>query len=293
MTQFSTIGRPRKIIEGRAKVTGATRYATDLTMPGMLHARLVTSPYAHATINHIDIETAMDAPGVVAVLTAADMPDLPPHNRARLLLARGRAMFVGQPVALVLAETEAAAQDGSELVIVDYDPHPAAITIDEALAESAPLVWPDGPPGDSEEAAAHGAEVTDAARNGQKPSNVVDQMEMGRGDVDAGFAAADVIVEKTITTPRAPQNYLEPHATLVQIDPFTGGAKVWTSTQAPFVVREQVAAALQIPESDVEVVATPVGGAFGAKFLLYQPLVALAAEAAGRPVRLVLNRLEE
>jgi len=294
MTAYKTIGRPQPLKDGKEKVSGELRYATDVKMPGMLYGRLVTSPYAHARVLGIDREAALDVSGVVRVLTAADLPHIPPSKRQHLLLARDRVIFNGHPVALVLAESEGAAADGAQAVSVDYDPLPAAATVEQALAEDAPLVWPEGVPSGSEEGGAHGADVgADEEEENAPPTNVSGERSFERGDVAAGFAAADVIVERTFTTPGVHQSYLEPHATLVQPDPVHGGATVWTSTQAPFYVREEVAGVLGVPESDVRVVPTPVGGAFGGKFVLYEPLVALAARITGRPVRLILTRLEE
>ena len=294
MTDFKTIGRPQPLKDGKEKASGELRYATDITLPGMLYARFVTSPYAHARVEEIDAREALDVPGVVRVLTAADLPDIPPSKRQFLLLARDRVIFNGHPVALVLAESEEAAADGAQAVIVDYEPLPAAATIEQALVDDAPLVWPDGVPSGSEEAAAHGADVgADGEEEDTTPTNVSGERSFTRGDTAAGFADADVIVERTFTTPGLHQSYLEPHATVVQPDPTHGGATVWTSTQAPFYIREEVAGVLGVPESDVRVVPTPVGGGFGGKFILYEPLVALAARLTGRPVRLVLTRLEE
>ena len=119
MPDYKSIGKPMKILDGHAKVTGAARYTADLDTPGLLHARLVTSLYAHANLRGIDAAAALDVPGVVAVLTAADLPDIKPTSRMKLLLARGRVMFAGQPIALVLGETEAAAGDGAAAVQVD------------------------------------------------------------------------------------------------------------------------------------------------------------------------------
>jgi CO/xanthine dehydrogenase Mo-binding subunit len=148
MTTFSAIGQRTPLLEGKAKVTGKMRYLSDLQVPGMLCARLVTSLHAHARIVSVDASRALAIPGVVAVLTAQDLPQFEPINRARLLLARDRVIFAGQPVALILAESEAAAQDALDGVLVEYERLPAAITIDEAMAEDAALVWPDGMPGE-------------------------------------------------------------------------------------------------------------------------------------------------
>src|SRR5262245_28402501 len=172
MTTFSAIGRPTPLVEGKAKVTGKMRYLSDLHVPGMLCARLVTSLHAHARILSIDASEALATPGVVAVLTAQDLPRAEPINRQLLLLAHERVLFVGQPVALIVAETEAAAQDALGGVMVQYEPLPAAITLDEALAADAPLVWPEGMPGESGEAAAHGADVGGADQPAKKLSNV-------------------------------------------------------------------------------------------------------------------------
>ena len=293
MKDFRAIGQPAILRDGRAKVTGALRYAPDIHLPGMLHARPVTSPYSHARIVTIDASDSLAVPGVVAVLTAGDLPDFPAENRRRLLLARGRVIFTGQPVALVLAENEEAAADGAELLYVDYEPLPAATTMDQALAEAAPLVWPQGLPGSSDEAGAHGADTGDDETGATRRSNISSERHFKRGDVQVGFAQADAVVERTFNTSMVHQSYLEPHATVVQPDPLSGGATVWTSTQAPFWAREEVAGVLSVPESDVRVVGTPVGGGFGGKFVLYEPLVALAAKQTRRPVRLVLTRMEE
>lgn len=295
MPEFKSLGRPTPLIDGRAKVLGLTRFAPDLRLPGQLHARLVTSLYAHAALEGVDAAAALQVPGVAAVLTARDLPEVVPASRSRLLLARGRVIFAGQPVALVLAESEAAAADGAAQVRVAYTPWPAAVTLDEALAEGAPLVWPEGVPGsESAVAGAHGADAGGGSSEAaSRPGNVCGDQTHARGDVAAGFAAADVIVERTFTTPMVHQSSLETHGVIAQPDPLTGGVTLWSSTQAPFGVRQEVAELLGVPETDVRVIATPVGGGFGGKFGLYEPLVALAARAVGRPVRLVLTRAEE
>lgn len=293
MTEFKTVGRPTPLIDGRAKVTGATHYASDLQLPGMLHARLVTSLHAHANLRGIEVEGALAVPGVVTVLTAKEMPDIAPSSRGHLLLARGRVIFAGQPLAVVLATSEAAAEDGAQQVVVDYEPLPAAITIDEALAENAPLVWPQGVPTGAGDAGAHGADIGSDAKSKRKASNVAGQESFVRGDVAAGFAEADVVIEGTFTTPMVHQSALETQSLVAEPNPLTGGITLWASTQAPFGARNEVANVLGIPESDVRVVGMAVGGGFGGKNGLYEPLVAAAARAVGRPVRLVLTRMEE
>ncbi len=279
MPPLMAVGKPTPLIDGRTRVTGALRYAADLHMADLLHARLVTSAFAHANILHINADAALAVPGVVAVLTAHDLPDIEPTSRVRLLLARDRVVFAGQPVALVLATGEAAAEDGAERVEVDYDPLPVPTTVEDALAPNALLVWPDGIPGRS--------------TNGAAPSNLVEHVTNTRGDISKGFAEAAVVAERTFTTPIVHQSYIEPHATVVQPDLLTGGVTVWSSTQAPFWVRDDVAAVLGVSESDVRVIGTPVGGGFGGKIVLYEPLLALVARVARRPVKLVLTRMED
>ena len=288
----AAIGRPHPLLDGRARVTGALRYTADLPQTGVLHARFVTSTHPHARITAIDARRAEAAAGVVRVLTAADLPVFEPTSRARLLLARGHVMFVGQPVALVVAESEAAAADAVPEVEVSYTPRPAVTDLERALAADAPLVWPRGMPGDSDEAAAHGADV-EGDEAGRQRSNVANAISFRRGDPEAAFAAADTVVERRYRTSSVHQSYLEPHATVVDPAAADGGVTVWSCTQAQFAVRKEVAAVLGMAESDVHVKPMPVGGGFGGKFMLYEPLVALAARVVAAPVRLVLTRQEE
>jgi CO/xanthine dehydrogenase Mo-binding subunit len=293
MTTDIAVGKPMPLLDGRPKVTGSMRFAGDLNLPGILYAKFLASPYAHANIHGIDTSTAMTMPGVAAVFTANDLPAIAPSGRTRLLLARNRVIFVGQPVAVVLATSEAAAEDALEHIVVDYEPLPAAVTIDEALATGAPLVWPSGIPEGNDEASMHGAASggEDIATDPQ--SNLAHETFDERGDIEQGFAEADAIVERTFTTSIVHQSYIEPHSMLVQPDPHTDGVTIWSSTQGQFPVREEVARILGISEANVRVIGTPVGGGFGGKIVLYEPLMALIARTVGRPVKLVLTRMEE
>jgi CO/xanthine dehydrogenase Mo-binding subunit len=291
---MTNIGKSIPLSEGPAKVQGSVKYCGDLMCPGMLHARLVTSPYAHARLDSVDTAAALTVPGVVAVLTAADMPEIPPTSRSTLLLARDRVLFVGHPIALVLAESEAAAQDGAEQVAYDAEPLPASIDLDAAMREDAAAVWPEGLPGQSAEAAAHGADSAAGSAGAKAGSpNIANRVEFPRGDLVAGFAAADVVLERTFDTAAVHQGYIEPHAVMVDIDPTGLEAQIWTNTQATFYVRDTVAGVLGMPNTAVRVIGTPVGGGFGGKFLLYEPMMALAARIVGRPVRHIMSRYEE
>ncbi|MCC6191003.1 MAG: xanthine dehydrogenase family protein [Anaerolineales bacterium] len=292
MQAYKYIGRPTPLIDGRAKVTGTTRFVADLPLPGRLHARPVLSLYAHARLKRIDTTAAARAPGVARILTAADLPEVPPSGRMQLLLARDRVIFAGQPIALVLAATEDAAEDAAALVQVEYEALPAAVTIDQALAPDAPLVWPDGLPGHESDAATHGA-ATGHEVERTAASNIAGTDGYTRGDVAAGFAEADIIVERSFTTPSVHQSSIEPQAVIARPDPDTGGVELWASTQGLFAAQRSVAKALGLPESLVKVTAAPVGGGFGAKNGLYEPLVAMAAHVCGQPVQMVLTRTEE
>ena len=294
MSDFSFVGQPTPMIDGGAKVTGNLKYTGDLKLAGMLHARFVLSSYAHANITGIDVAAAMALPGVQRVLTADDLPAMAPSSRARLMLARGRVIFVGQPVAVVLADDQAAAADGAELVDVHYEPLDAATSMDAAIADGAPLVWPNGIPTGAEDEAAHGADAGgDAEEEEEEASNIAGRTKIARGDVAAAFAAADLIVERTFETPMVHQSSIETQGWVAQPNPVNGGLTMWGSMQSPFGVRLDVADTLGIPESDVTVYAMPVGGAFGAKFGLYEPMVALIAATVARPVSLILTRGEE
>ena len=293
MSEFTFVGKPTPAVDGGEKVTGNLKYTADLKLGGMLHARFVLSTYAHAKIADIDASAALAVPGVRHVVSAADLPDLVPHSRMNLLLARDRVIFVGQPVAVVLADSLEAAADGAELVEVDYEPLEAATHMDAALADGAPLVWPMGIPRGAGDEAAHGAEAGGEAGGKEEASNIAGSTKIERGDVKAAFADSDVIVERIFETPMVHQSSIETQALVVQPNPLTGGASVWGSLQNPFGARWDIAEVLGVPESDVNVYGMPVGGAFGAKFGLYEPLVALLASTVGQTVSLVLTRGEE
>ena len=294
MSDFEFVGKPTPMIDGPAKVTGNLKYTGDLKLPGMLHARFVLSSYAHANISGIDAEAALALPGVKRVLTASDLPELAPSSRARLMLARERVIFVGQPIAVVLADDPAAAADGAELVDVDYEPLAAATTFEAALADDAPLVWPHGIPTGAGDEAAHGADAGgESDDDDEEASNIAGATKIERGDVAGALARADVIVERVFETPMVHQSSIETQGWVAQPNPINGGMTMWGSIQSPFGVRLDIAEVLGVPESDVTVYGMPVGGAFGAKFGLYEGLIALIAATVSAPVSLILTRGEE
>jgi len=282
------VGKATKRVEGMEKVTGTARYTEDLSLPGMLYARLVLSPHPHARVVRVPAALAMQVSGVVAVLTASDLPAGVTHK----IMAGEETRYTGQPVAVVLAETEAAAADGADRLAaeVEYAILAAVLSPTEALRAGAPLVATETE--ENTEAAGH-ATVSAGAVTETLPRNVANRYHFTRGDVAQGFREADVITERTYTTSRVHQSYLEPHATIASPDPVTGAVTIYTATQGQFYVRNETAAALGLPQHQVRVVPMTVGGGFGGKIFLLEALAAAAALLRQRPVRLVLTRRDD
>ena len=289
------VARPR--VDAPDKVTGATRFAADGYVHGLLHARPVLATEAHARIRGIESEGAIALPGVVAVLRAADLPIASAGtDRTSEPLAREEVVFAGQPVALVIAESEAAAEDGAEAVVVDYEPLPSVVDVEAAMELGAPLARSveetDDEAGDLESIHAgvdHGQEDDPTE---ELSGNVLDRITRDDGDVEAAFAASAAVVEGTFRTPWVYQAYLEPQVCTAWLEP-SGTLVVSTSTQGSFVTQRELARAFDLPLERVRVIAEPLGGAFGGKFALVEPLAAGAALALKRPVRLVLTRSED
>lgn len=287
-TATHVVGKATKRVEGLEKVTGTARYTEDLSLPGMLHARLVLSPHPHARVVRIPTDVAQQVPGVVAVITASDLPQGVVHKT----MAEKETRYTGQPVAIVVAETEAASADGAERLApeVEYEVLPAVLTPAEARREGAPLVAP-GMEEDAS-AAAH-ATVSAGVATEALPRNVANRYQFKRGDVAQGFREADAVVERTYATSRVHQSYMEPHATVAAPDPWTGAVTVYTATQGLFFVRNETAAALNLPQHQIRVVPMTVGGGFGGKIFLLEAVVAAIALRYQRPVRLVLSRRDD
>ena len=289
------VGQSVPRVDAQEKLTGRAVFAADHDLRGLLHGRLVLSPHAHARIRRIPVNVAAAAPGVVAVLTAADLPfgEESPNARGRCLLARGEARFPGEPVAAVLAESEAAAADGAARLAaaIDYDPLPALIDPVAAGDRTAPLVQP-GLAGRSAEGGLH-ASVSVQEEHDEAPGNVASQVKFSRGDIERGLRDSAVVARRTFRTAVVHQAYIEPHASVAEYDRASRRLTVWTATQGLFYTREQVAGVLGLPESSVRIVPMPVGGGFGGKILLLEPIAGALAMVSGRPVRLVLTRAEE
>ena len=295
MAQMTAVGSSVTRRDAPEKVTGAARYAGDIALPGLLHARLVLSPYASARITRIDTAAAAAMPGVAGVYTADDLALQGAESGARRLnfLARDRVVFNGQPVAVVLAETIAQASDGAAAVTVDYEPEPVVVDPIAGMDPGAPIVR-DLPAAGAEEAQMHAAVVSDEEEEREDlPANVTNTIHFHRGDVEAALREAEVVVEGTYKVNYVHQGYLETQTCTVAPDAATGGVDVYTSTQAFFYTRNEVAEALGLTTNQVRVVPTAIGGGFGAKYVLLDPFVASLAVKVGRPVRLAYTRSED
>ena len=292
----SVIGVARPRLDSEEKVVGATRYAGDDALAGLLHARLVLSTEAHALVTGIDATDALSLPGVVAVLTADDLPVADAGSgRSHEPLARSEVVFVGHPIALVVAESEAAAQDAAEAVVVHYEPLEPVLDLETAMAPGAPLAR--RPPEDEETSdlesvhAAVGsgeAELTDEDLS----DNVLKRGLRSEGDLAAAFDASDAVVTGTYRTPWIYQAYLEPQTAVAWLEP-GGTLAVSASTQGAFLTRNSLAELYGLELDKVRVRAAPLGGAFGGKLFVVEPLAAGAALVLRRPVRVLLTRSED
>jgi CO/xanthine dehydrogenase Mo-binding subunit len=286
------VGMRRPRADGRDKVLGATRYAADQVIPGSLHARIVPSVYAHARIRSIDATTALALPGVVAVLTAADLPivALGPERHLEPL-AREEVLFAGQPIALVVAESETAAADAATLVEIDLEPLEPVVDVLAAARPGAALVRALGA---ADTGPAVGAEHrgSDGGAGDGAGGNVFESLHERRGDVESAFAESAVIVEGRFRAGWVHQAAIEPQAATAWLEP-DGTLVVQASMQGIFLTRDELARAYGLPTSRVRVIAALSGGAFGAKQLVLEPLVAGAALRLRRPVRIVLDRRDD
>ena len=270
MSEYSVIGKPTPMIDAPYKVTGTLEYVADMTLPRMLHAKVLRSPQTHARILRIDATRAMKLPGVKVVLTGEDVPPIKWGSVIddQTTLAIDRALFVGHEVAAVAAVDEATALDALELIDVEYDPLPAALNAEEALQPDAPKVHESG--------------------------NLAGRIDFTRGDPEKGLREADVVLEETYRTSVVSQAYMEPIGALTQWDR-QGHLTVWMPCQAIFYAQKKIAKALGVPLSQVRLIQSAVGGAFGGKYV-DEPLAmiaALLAKKAGAPVKLLNTRLDE
>jgi len=271
-------------VEGPAKVTGAARYTADILLPGMIWGKVLRSPLPHAKIVSIDTREAEQMPGILAVLTAKDLPDL---LTGRLVydmpvLAIDRVRFIGEKVAVVAAEDPDMAEDALASIDVEYEEMPAVFDAHEAMNPEAPLLHPDY------RSYAHAPE-----KFFSDIPNVHSHVTWELGDIDKGFALAKQVFEHTFNTPAVHQGYIEPHASVVAIDP-DGRVNVWLSNKMPVRARELLADVIELPEERIVVHLAQIGADFGGKgSLMDAPLCYHLAKRTGRPVKMVMTYTEE
>ncbi len=282
------IGKRTPRPDGQDKVTGRALYGADYNLPGMIWGKVLRSPHPHARIKSIDTTKAAALPGVKAIITSADMPEISLEKPVmigiadmrwlcRNVMARDKALFAGHPVAAVAAATEKIAQQAVDLIEVDYEVLPWVIDVDEAMKPDAPILFDYiRAPGDTS----------------GKPSNIAGKLEHKLGDIDAGFAEADVIIERSFKTAPVHQGYIEPHAALVSVTP-DGKATIWSSSQGHFMVRAMTALLTGLPQNNVRVIPAEIGGGFGGKTIVYlEPLALALSRKSGRPVKMKMTRQE-
>lgn len=263
-------------------------YVADLAERHLAHVRLLLSPYAHADIAAIDVREARNAPGVIAVISADDFPavNAPEYDQP---LARDRVIYVGQPVVAVIGESREQATDAVEKVVIDWRPQTAVVDPLAAAMPDAPAVLRGT--GDVGDAEAHGASVA-GVTNHEKPPNVSAMAELKVGDAPAALAGASHVTKGRYVSPAVHQGFLEPHAAAARVEP-NGSVTIWAATQGIFFNRRRVAEILNVPVSSIRVLPLTVGGGFGGKIVLLEPLIALVAKLTGRTVLLELTRTEE
>ena len=275
--------------DGVAKVTGDAQFGADFHMPGALHGMVLRSPHAHARIVSIDTSKAEALTGVRAVMTGADLPDhefayIGPDRLAvnfwhmtRNIMAREKVLYEGHSVAAVAATSAAVARRALKLIEVEYEVLPHVINVDDAMADDAPLLFDD--------MITRGMDPAP-----EKPSNIARKTGFELGDVEAGFAAADEIVEKHFTTEAIHQGYIEPHACMANVSE-SGRVEVWSSSQGHFAIRNLTAKLTGINIGHVKVNPAEIGGGFGGKTIVYlEPLAVTLSRKSGRPVRMRMTR---
>lgn len=283
MSEHQLVGKSVARIEALAKVTAATQYGVDLAFPGMLYARVLRSPYAHARVVRVDSTALGGMSGVRAVVTRDDVPGVPYNSvysglsekYVKHLVEDQQVLnevvrYVGEPVAALAADDPLTAERALERIVVEYEPLPEVLDPEVALGRGAPQLHP------------------------HSPDNIVGRPIVFRiGDLERGFAQADVILEDRFSTPRHQGAPMEPHVCVASWDPM-GKLTLWTSTQIPFRVRFVLAKVLGMSEGNIRIIMPQIGGGFGAKQEVgIEPLCALLARKAGRPVKLELSRTEE
>ena len=293
--EYRVIGTRPVRPDGADKVTGRAQFGADIRLPGMLYGRIKRSPHAHAIIKKIDSSRALALPGVKGVITAADFPTPPPgmtggggpgppvpmQYQLDSFLASKKALYRGHAVAAVAASDPHVAEDALQLIDVEYEVLPPVLDVREAMAEGAPILHDDLRTRDPL-----------AQAPPDKATNIASHMQFKRGDVEQGFAEADVIIEREYTTSMYHQGYIELHTGTAYMNK-DGHLTLWNSSQGPHNFRQSLAQLLQIPLGKITVVPLELGGGFGGKlFMQMEPLACLLAIKTGKPVKMIMTRDE-
>ena len=288
---YKRIGKRSIRPDGLDKVTGKARFGADYHLPGMLTGVVVRSPYAHASIKSIDTSVALKKPGVKAIITHSDFPEIS-HEEAMSgeavvdfrdlsenIIAKEKALYIGHPVAAVAASSHKAAEAAANAIEIEYEPHPHVLTVDEAMSPGAPILHP--------HMRTSGADASDDTQ-----TNIAKRHVFERGHPEAAFKGADLIVEREFTTKQVHQGYIEPHAVVADTGE-DGRSVVWCSSQGHFLVRDQTAKVLGWEPSRLKVVPAEIGGGFGGKTTIYlEPLAVMLSAKSGKPVKMVMDRVE-
>ncbi len=282
--EYRYIGKRIPPLDAYEKVLGAAEYTFDLEIPGMFHVKLVHSEYAHARIKSIDYSKAIRVPGVVSVITGRDIPyRVGIYVGDRDLLAIDKVLWIGHPVAAVVAENLRAAEKAAELIEVEYDPLEPVFSVEEALRENAPILH----------------ENLDKYRrlpafNPKPGTNIANYFKLVKGDIDKGFAEADTIVRGRFKLPYISHAYMEPQVVIAWYR-YSGDIEIWSSAQSPFAVRSLLSLSLDIPAGKIKVNVPYIGGGFGGKAGLgWEALAAMISRHVGfKPVKLMLSRAEQ
>jgi CO/xanthine dehydrogenase Mo-binding subunit len=278
----TAVGHSIERFDAAEKVTGEAHYTDDLYRPGMLYGAVLGSTYAHAKIRSYKLDAARAIPGVAAIITGGDFAAVRsgPFCKDELPLAKGKTVYLGEPVAAVAACDLETAWRATRAIEIDYEPLPAVLTIDEALAADAPLVHED---------LANYVKIAPSFSTG----NVLWQCRIEEGDVDSAWPQCDVVVEDVFETAAQHHMYMEPCGALAEVDR-AGRITIWSSCQSVHLVQQRTAEWLSIPMGRIRALAPKIGGGFGGKGGLHvQHFAAVLALKTGRPVKIVLSRVED
>ncbi|MAN98510.1 MAG: oxidoreductase, partial [Roseovarius sp.] len=276
---FKVVGTRPNRPDGIDKVTGRARFGADMVAPGMLTGRILRSPHAHARILRIDTSKAEALPGVKAVVTRADFDDVPDHVADVIdnCMAGDKALYDGHAVAAIAATSAAVARKALKLIEVEYEVLPHVTDVDAAMRPGAPVL--------------HEGAQQETVPEGYS-GNVISRVEFGHGDIEAGLAKADRVVERTYRTGATHQGYIEPHACLATMSA-DGQGDLWVCTQGHYMVRNVCAAILGLEQGQLRVTASEIGGGFGGKTVVFlEPVALMLAKKSGRPVKMVMSRSE-